>query len=190
MTQPSISIVLILSFSYLLSMKDITLANACPNICAFSSSLMRVLTITQIHRARSHPYPYSTPTSNEVFILASRWAIHLQNPISESASLKHSWYKLHQSGFLRNRLWDGSCLQKVYWGVLLRDIPVKEWESRNGERERWTNEMVAVEASAYFMRSSGAGWPFRDVANWGKRPRFLYSSISWSTAAGYPLWEG
>lgn len=72
----------------------------------------------------------------------------------------------------------GSCTQKIYWGVILRDIHIREWEREDwaeGEVAQWC---VATEVSAVLWGALEMGWPFRVIANWGKGARFLYPHIS------------
>lgn len=133
--------------------------------------------------ARQQPsHSYSSITSNEVCMPSSRWLILLQNPILESASLKHSWYKLSYIGFLRNRLWDGDC------GLLGSPL---EGYTHKGVRQDWSEGGVDEGMWGHWRPQPllwGApqmGWPFRVVSNWGKGAWFLHPQVSHSMAAGY-----
>ena len=93
-----------------------------------SSSLVRFVTIIPCQHAWSQIYPYSATTRDKVFIPASRFVTYSPNPILESASLNIPDTSCLRLGFLEIESALGSFMQKVYWGVLLRDTPIREWE--------------------------------------------------------------
>lgn len=93
-----------------------------------SSSLARFVTIIPHQHAWSQIYPYSATTKDKVFIPASRFVTYSSNPILESASLNIPDTNCLRLSFLEIESAMGSFMQKVYWGVLLRDTPIREWE--------------------------------------------------------------
>lgn len=55
---------------------------------------------------------------------------------------------------------------RSFTGESSREIyPKGSKKDRNGQRNTWISDMVAIEASAYLRGSSGDEWPFRIVAN-------------------------
>lgn len=185
MTQPSISIVLLLSFSYVKRQTYYNSQCTCWYLY-FISIIDKSFNSHTSPAARNHPYPYSTTTSNEVFILASTWVIHLQKSHFRVSFLK--------TFLLETVLARVSLNQTLRWELHAESLLERplERDTHKGVRKiglgrgrdgpvRW---LQLRPHSAYFTRSSGDRWPFRVVANWGKTARFLCLHVSLSAGGG------
>lgn len=138
-----------------------------------SSSLARFVIIIPLQHAWSQIYPYSATTRDKIFIPASRFVTYSPNPILESASLNIPDTNCLRLSFLEIESAIGSFMQKVYWWVLLRDTPIREWERGLGRARGGPVIWLLLRPLPYLMGALEMRWLFRVVAHWGRRARFF-----------------